>query len=154
MKYAIYKKNKSAYLKELVFSQIKIPLLIGCVAIPFSIYFLTIGYVVDKEALLFGYPLAFIMLFMFIVVAMNYFKTKNDIIYIFGGNLKIEYNAEFVSNKCTIYDITNNKSHNFQKEDISKAYFKKYTIILKLKNKKIVFFPNQAELLNDIKKFI
>ena len=154
MKYSIYKKNKSAYLKELVFNQIKIPLLIGCVAIPFSIYFLTIGYVIDKEALLFGYPLTFIVLFMFTVVAMNYFKTQKDIVYIFGDNLKIEYEVDFVYNKCTIYDISNNKSYNFQKENISKTYFKKHTIILKLKNKKIVFFPNQTELLNEIKKFI
>ena len=83
MKYNIYKKNKSAYLKELVFSQIKMPLLIGCVAIPFSIYFLTIGYVIDKEALLFGYPLTFIVLFMF-TVHLNYFQMYPFISLIFS----------------------------------------------------------------------
>ncbi len=154
MNYKIDKKNKSKITIELVLTQIKAPLIIGCVAIPFAIYFLTIGYVVDKEALLFGYCLAFLVLFLFTVVALNYFNVRKDMKYMFGDNLTIEYKAEFLTDKCTIHDITNNKSLTFQKDDIFKAYLKKHTIILKLKNKKIVFFPNQIELLNELRKSI
>ena len=55
--YNISKKDLKTYIKEIGFSQSKIPFILSIISVPFAIYFMVIGVLVDSEALLFGYSI-------------------------------------------------------------------------------------------------
>ena len=143
--YNISKKDLKTYIKEIGFSQSKIPFILSIISVPFAIYFMGIGVLVDSEALLFGYSLAFLTVFMTIVGIVNYYKLKKDIVNIFKSEEMIQYKLEFVEEQYTINN-TMNQQIAFKSTDIANVLCKKNTIIVKLKNRKIVFFPNIDEI--------
>ena len=143
--YNISKKDLKTYIKEIGFSQSKIPFILSIISVAFAIYFMVIGVLVDSEALLFGYSLAFLTVFMTIVGIVNYYKLKKDIVNIFKSEEMIQYKLEFVEEQYTINN-TMNQQIAFKSTDIANVLCKKNTIIVKLKNRKIVFFPNIDEI--------
>ena len=143
--YNISKKDLKTYIKEIGFSQSKIPFILSIISVPFAIYFMVIGVLVDSEALLFGYSLVFLTVFMTIVGIVNYYKLKKDIVNIFKSEEMIQYKLEFVEEQYTINN-TMNQQIAFKSTDIANVLCKKNTIIVKLKNRKIVFFPNIDEI--------
>ncbi len=129
------------YTKEVSFSQSKIPFILSVIALPFAIYFMIIGYLVDAEALMFGYSSSFIVIFMLCVGISNYLKLKKDIANMFEKSDVIEYEFELIQDEYILYNITTDQKIYFKSQDIAGVFYKKNTIILKLKNRKIVFFP-------------
>jgi|SRR5690554_1412485 len=138
-------------IKEIVLSQIKPCLIIGIVSLPFTIYFLLIGYLIESEALLYGYSSLFITVFMIVVSILIYYRYKKAIELNFSKTAKdnvINYTIEQSGNCYKVLCLENNKAVEFHKEDISKIYFMKNLIIVKLRSKKIIDFPNKKNILD------
>lgn len=143
--------DKRIRTKEIVLSQIKPCLIIGIGSLLFTIYFLLIGYLFDSEALSLGYPLLFITIFMIAVSISTYYRYKKAIELNFSKTAKdnaINYTIEKKGNCYKILCLENNKVVEFHKEDISKIYFMKNLIIVKLQSKKIIDFPNKKNILD------
>lgn len=143
--------DKKVRIKEIVLSQIKPSLIIGIGSLLFTIYFLLIGYLFDSKALSFGYPLLFITVFMIVVSISTYYRYKKAIELNFSKNAKdniINYTIEKNGNCYKILCLENNKAVEFHKKDISKIYFMKNLIIVKLQSKNIIDFPNKKNILD------
>ncbi|MBR2444280.1 MAG: hypothetical protein IKB27_02640 [Clostridia bacterium] len=144
--YNINKKDMKIYIREVGFSQSKIPFVLATISIPFTVYFMIIGFLVDSEALMFGYSLLFLSIFMTSVGVVNYSKLRRDIMNLFKDNEIIQYRFEFVQGQYTLYNVDTNEQVAYKSSDITKVVCKKNTIIVKLKDRKVVFFPNIDEI--------
>lgn len=144
--YNINKKDMKIYIREVGFSQSKIPFVLTTISIPFTVYFMIIGFLVDSEALMFGYSLLFLSIFMTSVGVVNYSKLRRDIMNLFKDNEIIQYRFEFVQGQYTLYNVDTNEQVAYKSSDITKVVCKKNTIIVKLKDRKVVFFPNIDEI--------
>ena len=143
--------NKKIRIKEIVLSQIKPCLIIGISSLIFTIYFLLIGYLFNSEALIYGYSLLFITIFMIVVSISIYYRYKKTIEFTFNKLAKdnvINFTIEKSGNCYRVLCLENNKTVEFYGKDIRKIYFMKNLIIIKLKSKKIIDFPNKKNILD------
>lgn len=73
-------------------------------------------------------------------IELNFSKTAKDNV--------INYTIEKNGNCYKILCLEDNKAVEFYNEDIIKIYFMKNLIIVKLKSKKIIDFPNKKNILD------
>lgn len=145
--YNLLKKDVKIYIKEVFNNWIKIPLIILLVSFPFTLYFMLIGYLVDKEALLYGYCLLTIVILMLSVIILRYYRVKKLINKYFNDYEEINLSLDN-SEKYTIYNITTNEKIIFIKSEVKGKFKNKNSIVLFLNNNKILLLPKNNEIEN------
>lgn len=126
-----------------------IPIIIAVVSLALSIYFLCVGFLSDKEALIMGFPLVFLVIFTIIVLCFAYKKCENQISAFYDKNAingVVDYEFMKQENVFYIKCMQNNEIVEFLKTDIKyKRVVGKY-IVLKLQDRKILCMPKTNEI--------
>lgn len=147
--YSIERKHLKSRVEELTLFQSKFCLIAAAIALIPAIYFLVVGYMVDREALIFGYSFLFLIVAMCFICVVIFCQFKSMIFQSFNAvclDGKIDYVIEKTEETFEIKCINNNKSFVFSIDDISGISFQKNIIIVKLNSQKIIDFPNVYEI--------
>lgn len=83
-----------------------------------------------------------------------FFKQKEGLNKIFEEtrNETIELQLKYEDDKIELFNKTKKKNFGFHFDDISKMNICKYTIVIKLRNKKIMFFPKEDAIVKLFKQ--
>ena len=140
--------------KTVTLIQSKPYLLIGGVSLVLATYFLVIGFLVDKEALVNGFSLLWLTFLMTGVCVVRYYTYRKVIQNNFkeAENDVIEYTIDKNGETIEITGTKNRKLIEFNLNDIENIYFKKRYIVLKLKSKIFVEFPNRQNIADLLKR--
>lgn len=145
LKYSINASDLKIRIKEIGLSQIRHFLIIGGISAIFTIYFLVVGFLFDKEMLINGFSLLFISVFMVVIAVIVYNRYKQQAIEIFkksAVNGVVDYIVIKQNDVIQIDCVSTKRICSFNLRDIYKIYFMKNVIVVKLKSKKIVDLPN------------
>lgn len=143
--------NKKLVLKEILFMRIKSFLILGGVSIIFTLYFVLIGFLEDKEAFKFGVPLLGITVLMICLVFSNSIKTKKDINKLFSKfNNKdlINFSFEKNENEFSVVCLENNERFNFYMQNVGKIVYTKNYIVLLFNNRQTLILGNDLGVLD------
>ena len=124
-------------------------LIIGAVALPLSIFFLIVGYASSEaEALTMGYPALLISVFAVLMFVAQYSAFNKVLLAHFEKNAeddKVEYSIAKTEGNIEIARTSDKFS--FATVDIEKVSCTKNNIIVRLRNKKLLAFPKQEDIL-------
>lgn len=145
------KEDLKDYIKAKFLFSINSKLMFMLVIIPFIIYFLCIGILVDKEALLFAFPLLGIFICLAILIFASYKIIKRSIISSFYKVVKSDIITYRFSKEKDLFELiclNNDDKFNFKISEINKIKKYKKIILLKLYSEKIITLPNIKEIEN------
>ena len=147
--YSVEKENLSVRVKELALAQVKPLLILLPIALLLAVYFLIIGYLVDAEALSFAYPLIFLVVFICWMYFMTLYSYRKQVYKSFDEasfDGKVNYSIEKTNEFFEVTCLNNAKKFVFSNSDISKISFQKHIIVVKMNSRKVIDFPNTAEI--------
>lgn len=145
MEYIIKKREYKKIILRFLFKKNlkKSRVVIFCVSLVLTLYFLFIGYLVDDESLLYGYSLMILLIMLILelliklIIGLKYLLNKKMFI-----NNKIEY---CITKNQECYSIVNkntNVKKDFTKEQIEILYSDRKYLIIKIDN---LLFPVKKE---------
>ena len=139
------------YLKEMIWVLCKPLIIIEFIFLPFIIYFFLVGFLDDKEALIYGGC----MLGIFAVLMLKILKTlilckKNLKIYFNQTNSRgeIDFNIYLEDKEYVIENVTTQTSSRIKIDEIKVLTKSKNCIFLKTENNKLLFFPKTSSLVS------
>ena len=147
--YSVETENLSVRVKELTFYHVKPCLILLPIALLLSVYFLIVGYLVDAEALLFAYTLIFLIVFICWISFVTLYRYRKQVYQSFNEasiDGKVNYSIEKTNEFFEVTCLNNAKKFVFSNSDISKISFQKHIIIVKMNSRKVIDFPNTAEI--------
>ena len=154
IEYKIEREKEEIYKKELCWYQRKVPFIVSGCTVPFIVYFLIIGFVVDKEALSYGFGWLAVSSLIFIKGVMNGNAIKRELSTIFDGFDEIYYSIELYYGVYCINNITKNYNGSFPSRDVKKVIVSKNIIIVNLAKNAYEFFPKRDDILKLFEQFI
>ena len=149
VKYSIAKDDIKDKAKDLVIFRLKKWLIIGAVALPFSLYCLIVGYSIpDKEMLVMGYPALLLSALCAVLYAKWYSTAKKALLNFFdkyGVGDRIECEIERIENDIRVSNAF--ESFSFSLDDIKKTSYTKKHVVIMLKNGKLLGIPISEDVL-------
>ena len=149
VEYSINKDEEKNIIRSLFMFMNFFQILISAFCFPLTIFFLMVGFLSDKEALRFAYPLLIIEVIMICIMIIRYFRIKNVISfknkkYYKNGELKflLKRENDLFINEC----ISNRVVRSFLKEDIKKIREYKKVIIIMTTSNAVYVFPNSNQV--------
>lgn len=127
-----------------------ISIVIAIVSLALSIYFLCVGFLSDKEALIMGFPLVFLFAFTIIMLCLAYKKSEKQINAFYDKNAingMIDYEIMKQGDIIYIYCTQNKEVVEFSKADIKYKRSVGKFIVVKLKDKRIMCLPKMEEII-------
>lgn len=134
---------------SIVFADWLVFILIALAALVLSIYFLCVGFLSDREALVMGFPLLFIFLFFAIAFCLAYIKCKKQIESFCAKNSSngiLDYELTKQGDAICIFCTQTGTTVGFSTVDVKYARTIGSFIIVKLNDKRIICFPNTKEI--------
>lgn len=135
--------------RDSFFHLIKIPIIITAVFLPLGICFLIIGFIINKEMLIFGFAFLIYLILFSLVILICALIIKNNISKYFKKNSVdgvIEYQIDLQNDAYIIIDLTNNTKSVLKKCDIKKITILKHSILIKQINRSSSLFPKTDEI--------
>lgn len=126
-----------------------ISIIIAVVSLALSIYFLCVGFLSDKKALIMGFPLVFLFVFTIIMLCLAYKKWEKQIHTFYDKNAingMIDYEIMKQGDIIYIYCTQNKEVAEFSKADIKYKRSVGKFIVVKLKDRKILCMPKINEI--------
>lgn len=127
-----------------------ISIIIAVVSLALSIYFLCVGFLSDKEALIMGFPLVFLFAFTIIMLCLAYKKLEKQMNAFYDKNAingMIDYEIMKQGDIFYIYCTQNKEVAEFSKADIKYKRSVGKFIVVKLKDKRIMCLPKMEEII-------
>lgn len=125
-------------------------IIIAIISLALSIYFLCVGFLSDKEALIMGFPLVFLFAFTIIMLCLAYKKLEKQINAFYDKNAingMIDYEIMKQGDIIYIYCTQNKEVAEFLKADIKYKRSVGKFIVVKLKDKRIMCLPKMEEII-------
>ena len=126
-----------------------ISIIIAVVSLALSIYFLCVGFLSDKKALIMGFPLVFLFVFTIIMLCLAYKKLEKQINAFYDKNAingMIDYEIMKKGDIIYIYCTQNKEVAEFSKADIKYKRSVGKFIVVKIKDKRIMCLPKMEEI--------
>ena len=147
--YVKREKELSMYCIESIKILCKPAIILSLIALPLSVYYLVVGYVVDSEALILGYSSLVIFAESIIYITVTAIRVKSRLLKSFKESIKngmSEFNITFVDDTYIINNISMGVETKIKKEEIKKIRKTKKIIMVKLQTNVVHLFPNKVEI--------
>lgn len=146
--YSFSKDDTKTRMKNIVHYLIMIPIILGIISLVCGIFFTVISIVVDSEALNYSI-LFFAMTALFFIFCLMCYKTikKAFKVCVDSPNEIFDFRLYMYNGLIMIDSISTQKTDAFSDRDIVKVYWKKSTIIVRVKGNRVVDFPKTPELI-------
>lgn len=148
--YSKEQESLPARVKELTRSQMKIPLILLPIVFVFAVYFLVVGFLTDdREAWINAYSSVFLFVLLGIVSSTTFHRFKKQLYGAFGKvavDGKVDYSIERNDGTFEVKNLNEGTNFVFSKSDISKIIIQKHIIVVKLRSRQVIDFPNMKEI--------
>jgi len=150
VKFKLLSKDSHSIYKEIFLYIVKLPIIFGAIATPFSIYFLVIGFMMkDTDFLINGFSSLAIVILMAMIIIVTSIRLKKNIIYYFKSNNVdgvIEYQIDLIDGTYIANNITSDTSFKFKKDDVKKTIILKHYIFMRFKTGTVFLFPKNEDI--------
>lgn len=155
IKYATQKSDLNRRALDVTFANLLVPTIVAIIMFPLSIYFLVIGFLFDKDALSYGIIMLVYFIFSSVMFVLFFQKHREQIKRLFDDNAidgVIEYELEMLNDTFYISSVQCNLSSSFSRTDISYIRTIGKTIVVRLKDRRVLQFPRNDEICTLLKQ--
>lgn len=155
IKYATQKSDLNRRALDVTFANLLVPTIVAIIMFPLSIYFLVIGFLFDKDALSYGIIMLAYFIFSSVMFVLFFQKYRDQIKRLFDDNAidgVIEYELEMLNDTFYISSVQCNLSSSFSRTDISYIRTIGKTIVVRLKDRRVLQFPRNDEICTFLKQ--
>lgn len=149
IKYSTHKSDINRRALDATFAELLVPTIIAIIMFPMSIYFLIIGFLFDKEALSYGIIMLACFIFSSVMFVLFFQKYREQAKQIFDKNAidgVIDYELERVNDTFYISSVQCYLSATFSRADISYIRTIGKTIVVRLKDRRVLTFPKTDDI--------
>lgn len=144
-------KDSNKYLYNLIWLFCKTYIVIAIVLFLLSVFFILVGFLDDKEALMYGIGLIMIDIILVLIVIRVALYCKNNLAYMFkfvNNNGELEYTLNKDDSQYVLENLTRKTIVRINFDNIKTIVKTKRLILIKVKIGNAIFLPNTDELIS------